>query len=235
MTVDDDVAKAVLPDQPVVVLRFHAGFSDHVARLVEFVARIVEHLLRDFADVSDHVRHESVFRIEAPVDHDGVEITQLVAVRFDERQLVRRDVIFQHHRLRRRLRRESPDARPYFLRGNVQPGGDLLDVRRIRLQLLAQEQHRERRIVVHDDAAFAVEYLAARRQDGHLADAVLLRQRLVLIAARDLQTRKPHRQHDEDHQDRVLHERQFYGWDFFAISVPLGASGRHTANGLVPG
>jgi hypothetical protein len=55
------------------------------------------------------------------------------------------------------------------------------------LLLLAQEIATDRGIVVDDDAAFAVEDAAARRQHRHLANTVLLGQHAVAAGAEDLQ------------------------------------------------
>ena len=94
------------------------------------------------------------------------------------------------------------------------PAAIVLDVGVQLPELVAQQQHGERRVVVHDDAAFAVQDLAARGQDRNGADAVALRQRLVFFRARNLQPRQTEYQHHQHRQDHVLHGRQLEGRDF---------------------
>jgi len=64
------------------------------------------------------------------VRHDGLEFGQFVLVRFDERQLIGRDVFLQENRLVLRHRREALDALPHFLGIQVQALGDGIGVRR---------------------------------------------------------------------------------------------------------
>ena len=49
--------------QGIIVLPLNPGDSDHIAGIVEFELRLVEHVFRDFADVADQMRHKSVARI----------------------------------------------------------------------------------------------------------------------------------------------------------------------------
>ena len=107
---------------------------------------------------------------------DDVEFRQIGAVRLNERQFVRRDVVLEKQRLVARNRSHALQARPQFVRRNVQPLGDLLGIHFEIAVLIAQQQHGERRVVVDDDAAFAVQQLAAGRQNGDLLDAVLFGQ-----------------------------------------------------------
>ena len=65
------------------------------------------------------------------------------------------------------------NARPHFIRIQMQT---LRNQIRISIQVagrIAQQQRRKRWIVVDDDAPFAVQNLAAGRQNRHIADAVL--------------------------------------------------------------
>src|ERR1019366_5296774 len=101
---------------------------------------------------------------------------------------------------------------------DVQPCGDLVGVGLQIAVLIAQQQHRERRIVVHDDAAFAVQDLAARREDGDLLDAILFSQRAVITAARHLQAPQPEGKHQEDSQQNVLHCGKPELRDFFVAT-----------------
>ena len=82
---------------------------------------------------------------------------------------------------------------------------------RIRIEIarrIAQQQRGERRIVVDDDAPFAVQNLAAGRENRHIANAVLLRRGGVVAALHHLQLPQPVSQHQKDGQDYVLRRRQ---------------------------
>ena len=63
---------------------------------------------------------------------------------------------------------------------------------------VAQQQSGKGRIVVHDDAAFAVEDLAAGRQNGDFASLVFFRQRRVELALHHLQPPQPVGQHQKN-------------------------------------
>ena len=70
---------------------------------------------------------------------------------------------------------------------------------------VAQQQRGKRRIVVDDDAPFAVQDLAARRQDGNVADAVLFRELGIIIAAHHLQPPQSEHQDQKNAENAVLH------------------------------
>ena len=95
------------------------------------------------------------------------------------------------------------------------------------LDLLAQQEAGDRGIVVDDDAAFAVEDLAARREHGNLADAVGLGQHAVVLGAEDLQTPQPGGEHGEHQHDDVLRRVQLDRRDLLvAAVVPFGIGDR---------
>ncbi len=106
-------------------------------------------------------------------------------------------------------------ARAQIVRLHVQAGGDLVGIGVDVALLVAQQQHRERRIVIDDDAAFAVENLAARRQDGHLLDAVFFGEIAVVVVARDLQPPQAEGEDQKDSQQHVLHCGEPNLRDFF--------------------
>ncbi len=112
------------------------------------------------------------------MDGDGVEFRILVAVRLDKRQFIGCNVILQKDGIEAWHCRNPLQALAQLRRIKMQAGGDAVEIGvDSRLSLIAQQQRRKRRIVVDNDAAFAIENLAARRQDGNFADAVHLRLR----------------------------------------------------------
>ena len=193
--VHQHLARAVLAHQNIVVVLLDSRHANHVARVVELPLRLGQHLFAHLADIADHVRHEAALGIQAAMHRDDVEFRQVGAVRLDEGKFVRRDVVFQKQRLVARDRRHALQARAQFVGRNVQSFGDLVGIDFEIAVLVAQQQHGERGVVVNDDAAFAVEQLAARREDGDLLDAVLFGQRAgsnrcALPAAATIQTRE---------------------------------------------
>src|SRR5208283_4826135 len=89
---------------------------------------------------------------------------------------------------------------------------------RIRVQVargITQQQRRKRRIVVDDDPAFSVQNLSARRQDRHVAHAVLLRQQRVFPALHHLQPPQAVSKKQEYEQNHVLHGGEPIGGNFF--------------------
>ena len=95
-----------------------------------------------------------------------------------------------------------------LLRSHVQPAGNQRKIRPQVAARFADQEAGDGGIVVHQQAAFAIEQLAPRRQDGHLADTVLLRQRAVVLRANHLQPPQAREQHQQNADDRVLHDRE---------------------------
>ena len=187
MAVDHHFACTVLAAQQFVVGLFHARLAHHVARLVVGEARIVQVVFAHLAHVADQVRGKTVARIEPALFVDGFELGQLVAMRLDKGLLVGGHVLLDGDGLVAGLRAIV-----------VQRGAQLVEVeikalrnqRQIGihvLALLAHQKARDRRIVVHHEPVFAVEELAARRQDRLFADAVLLGQHPVALHVQHLQ------------------------------------------------
>ena len=84
------------------------------------------------------------------------------------------------------------------------------------LVLFANEEAGDRGIVIDEQAAIAVQQLAARSHDGLLADAVFLGQLLEVRSAEDLQPPQAGAEGQHDQQNAVLHRRRFEGGELFA-------------------
>src|SRR5436853_913673 len=179
--------RSVLAHQHLVVLLLDAGDSDHVAGIVELKLRLVEHVLSHFAHVPDQVRHEALARIQTAVRHDRVQFGQFVTMRFNERQLVRRDVFFEKNWLVLGHGGEMTHTAAYLLRGHVQALGNENGVGIQVPTLIAQQQRGKGRIVVYDRPSFAIENFAAGSKNGNVADAVLLRLQRVEVLLHDLE------------------------------------------------
>ena len=86
------------------------------------------------------------------------------------------------------------------------------------MALLAHEEAGDGRIVIDDEAVVAIKEFAARGKDGDFADAIGFSQRVVILAADDLQTPESQNQHDHDGRDGVLDDGEPDGGQlFFAI------------------
>ena len=95
-----------------------------------------------------------------------------------------------------------------LLRGHVQPTGNQGKVSPQVAARFANQEAGDGGVIVHQQTAFAIEQLAPRRQDGHLADTVLLRQGAVVLRSDHLQPPQAGEQYQQDADDRVLHDRQ---------------------------
>ena len=81
------------------------------------------------------------------------------------------------------------------------------------LRVVAQQQHAERRIIIHDDAAVAVQHGTARSDDGDGSNSVALCKLRIAIGIDDLQLpeaeqKQGHEPHNRVRDDRQPHLRQ---------------------------
>src|SRR5437660_1798740 len=90
--------RSVFPDKYFVVELFDAALSHNGTRLINLILRRVQILITYLAHVADQVRQKSVFGIKAAMDHDRLELRKFVAVRFNERLLIRRNVVLEQKR-----------------------------------------------------------------------------------------------------------------------------------------
>src|SRR5260370_977753 len=74
--------------------------------------------------------------------------------------------------------------------------------------IVAKEEHAERRPVVHQHAAIAVQHAAARRDHGNVTHAIALGHGAVLVGIDDLQLPKADQQHADHSHDDVGSHRQ---------------------------
>ena len=148
-------------------------------------------------------------------------------------QLVRRDVFLEIDRLVLRRAGKLAQTLPHFFGIKVQSLRDQIGVSGEIAGGIAQQQSGERRIVVDDDAALAVENLAAGRENRNFASLVLLRQRRVELALHHLQPPQPIGQHQKNDEDDVLHRSQA-GTRYFFVAAKHGISRRSSVVGRQP-
>src|SRR6185437_12914309 len=92
-----------------------------------------------------------------------------------------------------------------LLHGHVQTVGDQWQILLEVILAFAEKEAADGRIVVDDDAAFAVEDAAARREHRHLADAVLFGEHAIVGGAEHLQTPEAGAEHQHHQRNHVLH------------------------------
>ena len=232
VAVDDDIARAVGATQPTVISFFHARFAHHIAGLVKVILGAVQVLLRHFADVADEVRREAVAGVEASLRVPHCEFGQLIAVGLDEGLLIRGNVLLQWDGIVGRRACVAAQGCLDLVHRKIEAAGDEGNICLKVFDLVAQQEAGNRGVVVHEDAALAVEYLAARREHGILADAVGLGEHAVAVRAEDLQAPHPGGEHGEEQHDEVLGRVQLACRDLLIAGVVAFGAGenRHDAN-----
>ncbi len=215
VAVDDHVARAVVAAQDLIVGLFHARLSDHVPGLVVGIARLVQVVFADFADISDQVGREPVAGIEAALLVDGLQLRKLVAVGLDKRLLVGGDVLLDGDGLVAGRDAEVAQRSPQLFQIEVQPLRNHGQVGVHILVLLPNQEAGDGRIVVDHQPVLAVKQLAAGGQDGHLADAVLLGEFAEVAGSQHLETPKARAQCQHHHQNAVLHHCGFHRGELF--------------------
>ncbi len=223
MAVDDDVFRAVFAAQDAIVGGFDAGAADDIAGLIVGVARVVEHLFADFADVADQVGGESIFGIEAALLLDGVELGELVFVGLDELFFVGSDVLPEGERLVFGREAVALEDGVDLVDGHVEAAGDEGQVRGNVVALFADEEAGDGRVVVDEEAAFAVEDFAARSEDGDFADAVGFSEGVVVLSTDHLQAPETEDENCHDGRNDVLDDGEANsGQLFFAVEHGCG-------------
>ena len=129
-------------------------------------------------------------------------------MRFDEGLLVGGDVLLDGNGLVAGSRSITPQGRAQLIQVKIQAAGDEGKIGVDVAILFADQEAGDRRIIVDHEAVFAVEELAARGQNRHFANAILLGQDLEILGAKHLQPPKPRGQRQHHQQNAVLDDRQ---------------------------
>ncbi len=198
--VDADLRLPRVSAEERVELRLDARLADLVAGLVE--PRVaVEVLLRDLADVAEHLRRERLVGVVPQVRLLDLDARELGGVLVEVGDLVLADGGLDRDRvdrvgcalvdlLRERERRHAQDAGEPLDDGVAAVSGQVADPQ---LDGGASD-------VVDDDAAVPVEDRPARRLDPDRAELVPLRLRQVRVARQHLERPEPEEQHREDRE-----------------------------------
>ena len=163
------------------------------------------------------MRGEAVTRIEAALLFHRLQLGQLGEVRFYEGLLVGRDVLLERDGLVLGRVLIVAQRGLDLIDGNMQARRNKREVRFQILLLVAQQIAADGRIVVDDDAAFAIKDATARRKNRHLAYAVLLGQYRVAGGAEDLEPPQANTQNEQHQRHHILRGMQLGGREpFFA-------------------
>ena len=159
---------------------------------------------------------EAVVRVETPFLVDGFQFGQFVAMRLDERFFVGSHFLLDGNGLISRRSTETLDGGAQCVQIEVQAAGNRRQIGVHIVVLLAHQEAGDGGVVVDDQAVFTVEELTARREHGHLADAVLLGQKTEVGGAEHLQAPQSGGKRQHHQQNAVLHHRQLNAGDLFA-------------------
>ena len=175
-----------------------------VALLIIDKLRRIQLRFADFTDVSGHMRGKTILRILAPPGSDQLHLGIRIGVlmRFHPRDLVASQLILDDDlRIGAHVTDLACELVVIELQ-RVRNGGKML-----RLDLVAIQQQRIRRLVIDDDPAIAIENLAARRENRRALDAVALRRFTVHVRILNLQLPEAGNQENKDGNGQVLKDR----------------------------
>ncbi len=86
--------------------------------------------------------------------------------------------------------------------------------------IVAQEQDAERRIAIDQDAAFAVQHGAARRDNRDVADPIAFGEIGKMAGLDDLQFPESDQQQDDEGYGKIRKKRQSPLRDFLVVNIP---------------
>ena len=133
------------------------------------------HILRgNLTHVPDGIREHFRIRVAAALNHHQLEDGQVHAVRLDEGDVGIARSRLDHHGLKFRLVLRGFQLLLQVLLANAQPFLDLRETFCQCLRVVAKKQNAERRITIHQHAAFAIEHRSARRYDRNGTNTVAL-------------------------------------------------------------
>ncbi len=87
---------------------------------------------------------------------------------------------------------------PQIIQADSQTVRDAREMLFHQSRIITKEEHAERRPIVHENAAIAVQHAAARRNHGNVAHTIALSQRAILVGVDDLELPEADQQ-DADH------------------------------------
>ena len=201
-----DAPQAVLAHEPAVVLQLHPGLAHDVARLEPLEGATLELAVRDLAHVAERMGQAHAQRIRAQGHHVHARLRLLEPARLHRRHVLFAGVRLDHHRAEARALRVEVLAHlarieRHELREPLQGTAQLV-------LALGGDHDVERRTVLGQDPALAVEERAAGGGNGQRTRAVVLRLIAEGLAADDLQVPEVDDQRGHGQGDHRLHRPQ---------------------------
>jgi N-dimethylarginine dimethylaminohydrolase len=172
---------------------------------------------------------EAVARIEAAFLVDGFKLGQFVAMRLDKRLFVGGNVLLDRDGLVAGRGAVTSQSGAQLVQVKVETARDQRQIVIHVAALFPDEKAGDGGVVVDDETAFAVEQLAARGQDGLLADAVLFRQLAKVLRAEHLEPPELGSEDEQHGKNSILHHRQLEGGELF---VAFAVNGNHASTPL---
>ena len=132
-----------------------------------------------------------------------------IAVRIDKGQFGERQILFDDDRLVFRAPQKARDVTLQIVVIEVEAVGDFVQM--LQLQVFAREDNAPGGLVIHDDAAIAVENLAARRAHRYHFHAIAFGTFAIDVRALNLQLPEAGNQEEENGDGGVLEARHLGG------------------------
>jgi hypothetical protein len=151
----------------------------------------------------------------------------------DEGLLVGGDVLLEGNGLVFRGYLEAAESGVDLLDGDVEASGDERQVGVEVLHLLTEEVAGDGGVVVHEEAAFAVEELAAGGEDGDFADTVGFGEGTEAFGVEYLEAPESGKEDGENQRDEILGGVEFA--DGQLLGLANGAGGLGMGMGMVDG
>ncbi len=172
--------------QNVVVLALEASFAHEVAGAKLAVA-VLDLLFTDFPDVPAGMRHETIGKVPAAMDHQHFEQRNIRAMRLDKRDVCRSCFGFDNDGLKFGQFTRVVELIRQVVNGDAEAFGYRRQALRDERRIVAEEKNAERRVVIDQNPAVAIEHAAARRNDRYRADAVTVGPLRILVGIDDLE------------------------------------------------
>jgi hypothetical protein len=168
---------------------------------------------------------ESVAGVETALLVEGFEFREFVAVSGNKGLFVGCDVLLEWNGLILGGNLESADGGLNLLDGDVEAPGDKRQVGVQVLDLFAEEIAGDGGIVVDEEASFAVEELAARGEDGDLANSVGFGEGTKVFRVEHLETPEAGEQDSENECNEILGGVELADGQLFGFASRAGGLG----------
>ena len=218
--VDDNAAHAVRAGQDVVVLALETGFSGEVAWTEPAIAGF-DLLFADFADIPAGVGHEATRKITAALNHQHFKKRDVGAMRLDESHVRAGGFGLDNDGLKLRKIFGAFELILEITDLNAEAVGNSREIFVYESGIVAKKKDTERRIVIDENAAIAIEHAATGSDDGNGANAIALSHLAVFIGVDDLEFPEAEKQQSDHAHDDVGSDGQSGLWQTIVVAKPV--------------